>query len=167
MLKLHNASHRIDMIFVLALFTIFAATAFLAVLIGARQYQTTADNMNYNYEVRTASSYLEEKIRQNDTVAGIAVTSMAPGMDAIALYSSENGVDYTTYIYCYDGWLRELFVTQDSVYSPSSGQEILELSALSAEFAGEDLLKVTFSGTDGVHYPVYLSIHSDSGKEAP
>ena len=43
------------------LFGMFAVTAFILVLIGIKQYKVTADSMNYNYEVRTASSYLREK----------------------------------------------------------------------------------------------------------
>lgn len=166
MQKLHNTSHRIDLIFVLALFTIFAATAFLAVLIGARQYQTTADSMNYNYEVRTASSYLEEKIRQNDTQDAISIVTLQDDVTAVALGTTENEVQCYTYIYCYDGWLRELYVTENASYALSAGQPLVELHGLSAEFAGKQLLKITFTGTDDVAYPVYLSLHASFGKEA-
>ena len=65
MLRLDNRrSTKIDGVFVIALFTMFAVTAFLLILIGAKQYQRTADTMDANYESRTISSYLTEKIRQ-------------------------------------------------------------------------------------------------------
>lgn len=35
----------------------FAATAFLVVSIGAKQYHSIADSMTANYETRTVSSY--------------------------------------------------------------------------------------------------------------
>ena len=62
--------HTIDRVFLLALLALFAATAFLVVSIGAKQYHSIADSMTANYETRTVSSYLEEKMNQND-VAGV------------------------------------------------------------------------------------------------
>lgn len=160
MIKLHSSAHKIDMVFVVALFTIFAATAFLVVLIGAKQYQSTADNMNYNYEVRTAASYITEKVRQNDSSCDIQVTTLSDE-NALAFSTTENGNNYTTYIYYYDGWLRELFVSESAVFSPDAGQKIVEISGFSASFADTDLLEITFTGTDGTAYPVYLAIHSN------
>ena len=60
--------HTIDRVFLLALLALFAATAFLVVSIGAKQYHSIADSMTANYETRTVSSYLEEKMNQNDVV---------------------------------------------------------------------------------------------------
>ena len=164
MQKLRRLNHKIDMVFVLALFMIFAATAFIVVLIGARQYRSTADNMNYNYEVRTASSYIEEKIRQNDSAARISITDLS-GTTALALTSEENGIFYTTYIYYYDGSLRELFAADNAEVGPQSGQKIIELGGFLPEYADDDLIKVTFTDSDGGIFPVYLSVHSESGKE--
>ena len=102
MIRLKASSHKIETVFILALFTMFAATAFLVVLIGAKQYQVTADYMNDNYEVRTASSYLQEKIRSNDTSDAITITEL-DGTPALAFTSIENDTEYTTYIYYFDG----------------------------------------------------------------
>ena len=64
--------HMFDFVFILALFCVFSASAFLAVVIGASVYQTTTENMDANYRNRTASAYITEKIRHNDT-AGLLV----------------------------------------------------------------------------------------------
>ena len=61
MLRLYSNNRKMDTVFVAALFVLFAITACLLILIGARQYRATAKAMNANYEVRTASSYLTEK----------------------------------------------------------------------------------------------------------
>ena len=42
--------HTIDRVFLLALLALFAATAFLVVSIGAKQYHSIADSMTANYE---------------------------------------------------------------------------------------------------------------------
>lgn len=160
MLRLHTASHKIDTVFVAALFTMFAATAFLLVLIGARQYQNTADSMDYNYELRTASSYITEKIRQNDCASCITVSEL-DDIPALSLATENGGVIYTTYIYCYDGALRELFVSEQSVYTPSAGQEIIPLADFTPEMIQSNLFQFTVTGTDGTVVPLYLSLHTN------
>jgi preprotein translocase subunit SecY len=163
-MKLHPASHRIETAFILALFTMFAATAFLVVLIGAKQYKSTANSMNENYEVRTAASYLEQKVRQNDSTGAISATDLL-GVQALSIQSTENDTVYTTYIYYYEDYLRELFVTDSSVFSLSSGQKIIELSGFDVEQLRPGFIRATYAGTDGISHEVFLSVHSLSGKE--
>ena len=76
MFKLKSRSHQADSFFVMLLFFLFALTAFILVLIGVKQYKSTANAMNYNYEVRTVTSYLREKVRQNDSDAAISVETI-------------------------------------------------------------------------------------------
>ena len=89
--------HTIDRVFLLALLALFAATAFLVVSIGAKQYHSITDSMTANYETRTVSSYLEEKMNQNDMAGSVAVTSIG-AFPAIALSETVNDTIYTTYI---------------------------------------------------------------------
>ena len=74
MFKLESHSRKFDSFIVLLLFFLFATTAFVLIIIGIKQYKLTVDTMNTNYEVRTATSYLTEKIRQHDTGSGITTT---------------------------------------------------------------------------------------------
>ena len=164
MLRLDNRhSTKIDSVFVIALFTMFAVTAFLLILIGAKQYQHTADTMDANYESRTISSYLTEKIRQSDSQGMVAITDLE-GTKALALYTFENDVTYITYIYYYDNALREIVVTESSVFSLSSGQEIIKTGAFEVEFAQSNLLKITITTTAEQTQTLFLALHS-SGKE--
>lgn len=165
MLQLDNRrSNKIDSVFVIALFTVFAITAFLLILIGAKQYQHTADMMDTNYESRTISSYLTEKIRQNDGTESIFVTEL-DGVSALALVSYENDVTYVTYIYYYDEALREIMVTDNSVFSLATGQEIIKTNGFYAELIESDLLKITITTTEGTTKDLYLSLHSNARKE--
>ena len=164
MLRLDNRrSTKIDSVFVIALFTMFAVTAFLLILIGAKQYRHTADTMNANYESRTISSYLTEKIRQNDNQGMITITDLE-GTPALSLKTIENDVTYITYIYYYDNALREMVVSESSVFSLSSGQEIIKTASFEAELMQHDLLKITITTLDEKKQTLYLSFHS-SGKE--
>ncbi|WP_455719708.1 DUF4860 domain-containing protein [Agathobacter sp.] len=159
MFKIRTGSRRIDSIFVMILFFLFALTAFVLVMIGVKQYQATADSMNYNYEVRTATSYLREKIRQNDSHAAISIDNIE-GTNVLSLKSEINGIVYYTYIYYYDGYLRELYVQDGSSYSLSSGQQIIELSGFELSEATDRLITVTITDTWGGTTDMYLSVNS-------
>lgn len=167
MLKLDNRrANKIDSIFVIAIFTVFAFTAFLLILIGAKQYKHTAATMDSNYETRTISSYLIEKVRQNDNSSAITTCELE-GIPALAFKDTENDVTYITYIYYYEDALREIMVTADSVFSLSSGQKIIKTAGFYPEFLDSDLLKITISTLDGNTKDLYLTLHSDTRKEQP
>ena len=159
MFKLTSKSRKIDSFFVMILFFLFAITAAILVLIGVRQYQVTADSMNYNYEMRTATSYLREKVRQNDSHASISVCDI-DGVSALSLKSTVNGQVYYTYIYYYDGYLRELYVQADSSYTLSAGQQIIEISGFELSMTTDRLINATIKDTWGGTTDICLSVNS-------
>ncbi len=165
MLRLDNRrSTKIDSVFVIALFTMFAVTAFLLILIGAKQYQHTADTMDANYESRTISSYLTEKIRQSDSQGQISIVELE-NLSALALETVENDVTYITYIYYYDNALREIVVNDSSVFSLGTGQEIIKTGGFETELLDDDLLKITITTTNEEKQTLFLSLHSTGRKE--
>lgn len=164
MLQLENSSRKIDTVFIVSLFVMFAITAILLILIGARQYRFTADSMNRNYEIRTASSYLTEKVHQSDTITGVSVVDFSVG-SALALTDRQNNQTYITYIYYYDGVLKELFVKEDAAFTPSAGQTIVQLHGFIPEVVHTGLIRITFTDTQNKEYSIYLDINAASGKE--
>ena len=164
MLQLENSSRKIDTVFIVSLFVMFAITAILLILIGARQYRFTADSMNRNYEIRTASSYLTEKVHQSDTITGVSVVDFSVG-SALALTDRQNNQTYITYIYYYDGVLKELFVKEDAAFTPSAGQTIVQLHGFIPEVVHTGLIRITFTDTQKKEHSIYLDINAASGKE--
>ena len=55
---------------------------------------------------------------------------------------------YETWIYVYDGYLREVFVAQGVQVKPTDGQPIKEQQSFLAEKEGS-VLTLTATGTDG------------------
>ena len=160
-----NRSNRIDMIFVFALVTLFAATSFILVLIGAKQYRFVTNTMNENYETRTTSSYLTEKIRQYDIYDAITVSNLE-GTPALSIHSVEDDISFVTYIYYYDGSLRELVVTENSVFSLDSGQEIIDMKGFNPTLVNDALLSVEVTDTTGNTQVLYFNLHCSSRKDA-
>lgn len=151
-----NNSRAIDTFFILALLALFAITSFFVIMIGARQYHSIANQMTENYETRTAASYLAEKFNQNDVDGSVAVTDVE-GIPAIALTQTIHEQKYTTYIYAYDGYLREVTVSHGTVITPSSGQKIVEASALDIMACSSNLYCFTLTDTYGNSRPIYIS----------
>lgn len=165
MLRLDNRHMiKIDSVFVFAVFTMFAVTGFLLILIGARQYQFTADMMDQNYDSRTVSSYLTEKIRQSDSNGQISISAIED-IPALCLASTENATTYQTYIYYHNGALCEIVVNNTSVFSPDSGEKILALDGFELVMMDDSLLQITFTTTKGVTRTLCLPIQSNTGKE--
>lgn len=158
MFKLKSRSHQADSFFVMLLFFLFALTAFILVLIGVKQYKSTA--MNYNYEVRTVTSYLREKVRQNDSDAAISVETIN-GTKALCLKNTINDIVYNTFIYYYDGSLRELYVQDGFSYSLDSGQMIVEIGGLDMTETTDKMITVTITDTSGGTTDTYCSVNSD------
>jgi hypothetical protein len=144
----------VDVLFVLALFGVFTISALILVTIGASVYKSTVNAIHSNYEVRTSTSYITEKIRQNNLSATdgsrICVVELA-GEEALCLPKQINGTTYYTYLYCHDGYLKELFTSDSSTLGNnvlSAGQNIMEASSLSIEEPEPGLLSVELTFED-------------------
>lgn len=127
--KTHN-KHVIDLLFPIALFFVFAASSLVVLILAANVYGSTTDELLANDESRTILSYLSEKIRQNDTDGALSVTTI-DGTQCLAMSVRYNDVPYTTYIYEYNGMLKELFARDDADVSLKNGQDIMAVSSLS------------------------------------
>lgn len=127
--------------FSLALFGVFAVTSLLVVVIGARVYASTVEQMNDNYSARTGLSYLSEKVRQNDVQGAVSV-DLIEGQTALVLEQSLGTELYRTWIYLDEGSIKELFIRADGEAKLSGGQPVLEAEGFDAAWDG-DLLRLT------------------------
>ena len=155
----------VDILFVLALFGVFAVSALVLVTIGADIYQHTVNDMNTNYDSRTAIAYITEKIRQSDCVLSDGTPAVSIGTleqtPALILTDELDGEYYCTYLYLHDGWLRELYMRQGAYLGDNmedAGKNILELESLSYEQAAPNLLRVTMCMPDGNTKDLALSL---------
>lgn len=160
----------VDILFILALFGVFAVSALMLVTIGANVYQNTVEDMGVNYTTRTATAYITEKIRQNDTVIGedgsvfnhILVTDIE-GVPALKMTQDIDGIYYSTYLYLYDGYLKELLINAEydlGESAPSAGENIMPLSDFQLTQVQNNLICVTVTATSGESNTIYISTHS-------
>lgn len=151
----------VDILFVLALFGVFAVSALALVTIGADVYQHTVEDMGGNYESRTAVSYIMEKVRQNDTGDSIALTSLEE-IPALCMLSRIDGETYCTYLYLYDGHLKELFMRDGTSLGGQvlpAGTDIMELQDFTLSYAADDLIRVSLRTSSGEDHTFYIHLH--------
>lgn len=153
--------HTTDLFFTLSLFCVFAAAAFLVIMIGIRVYQSTVSTMQDTYSTRTAISYVAEKLRRHDTAGSAAVTTLEGG-DALLLTDGVNDNTYLTYIYQENGYLCELVVKAGTEAHRSQGEEIIAVEDFTVSQTADGFFEVSAAGSDGSTLRFLLHLRSDS-----
>lgn len=148
---------QIEGLLVLVLFGVFAICILSVLLTGAGAYGRLVDRQQASYEERTVPQYIATKVRQSDVSDGVTIGDFC-GVEALELMELP-GKEYVTRIYCYDGYLRELFSTVTGSFEPDAGEKILE--AQQVDFIlNENCLSVFVTGTDGEKTEVKLTLRS-------
>lgn len=123
-----NKNHsRITDVLALLCLTVFALCLLLVLLMGAELYQELVNRGEDTYTRRTALQYLTTRVRQAETLA----VGNLEGCEVLLLGETVGGERYITYVYCYEGWLRELYTVPGAKLPLRAGTEILEAENLS------------------------------------
>ncbi|MBR2383032.1 MAG: DUF4860 domain-containing protein [Anaerotignum sp.] len=146
----------------LMVFGVFAACLLFLLLTGADVYQKMRERDTATYESRTAVQYMTTRVRQADRAESITA-EMFDGLDALVLLEEIEGETYKTKLYCYDGWLTELYAAACSDLSPADGEKILELKGLELSLQ-DGFLQAKLTLPDGREEE--LSLQLRSGREA-
>jgi len=140
-MKIKKHAHTIDNIFTITIFLIFIATLFVILTSGAKVYNNLSQKTDKRYNEVTALSYISNKVRSYNEAGKIYITSFG-GADALALEQTIDAEDYVTLLYCYNGYLMELYYKKGTDFAPGDGAEILAVSDIKFEYARTDLLRV-------------------------
>lgn len=122
-----TAKHNIDSLAALLLFAVFAACVLAVLLTGARAYRDITQRDRDAYNARIAAQYVAQRVRQADSLYGVAVEDFG-GVQALVLGAGE---EYVTRVYCYDGALMELYCPADGSFGPEDGDKVVEASEMS------------------------------------
>ena len=132
----------IDTIFVLIVFSIFAFSVLMVLMLGANIYRNINDLSRYEQYEHTALSYVWTKTKNFDDADSISVGSFN-GVTALFIDETIGGTEFRTVIYHYDGWLFELFSEASLNFSIEDGIRIIKTEELFFEEIGNGLIKVT------------------------
>lgn len=145
-----------EFVFVLALAAVFILCAFLVVTVGIGVYRSTVQDMEDTYSVRTAFSYVTEKIRRHDALGRIRLTTQEDS--AILIFIDETGEErIETYLYTRGDDLCELSLREGSDFDPSLGEKILTVKDFRIRLQKDGFLEL--SAKDSRGNPVSCLIH--------
>ena len=138
----------IPVLFVLTLFLLLSALSISVIIAGSAVYEKISDNMDANYDRRVTFSYLATKIRQNDSAGSIYVEEK-DGTNMIAIKET----DEVTYIYYYEGYIREILLSLESDGSTVDfdlywGDEIIKAEGFEFKFNNGNI-EMSLTDSDG------------------
>lgn len=151
-----------DVIAGLFLVCLFSASLFFALAAGARVYKSVSGVMAEQYTARTAIGYVTAKLHQSDKADGVALGTL-DGVPALIISEAYDGVAYDTYVYCWDGYITELFCPASESLLPSDGLPVVACCDLDFSRQG-NLIRIDCV-TDGGAETAYVSLVS-GGEDA-
>lgn len=156
---IEKKKHTVDVLFVITLFAVFSISVVMLTGTGANVYQNIVNDMSENYDSRTAFTYISNKIHQYDTAGNIDIISFH-NQDSLVIYEEIDNIVYATYLYAYDGKLKELFTRADQDFDPSYGTDILTIESFKASKVSGSLYKFDITTADGDKEALFAHIRS-------
>lgn len=154
-------SHSAQLLLPVCLLAAFLLTACLSVLFSASAYREVLDRSNQLTE-STVLTYIGEKVRQSDTAGAVRVGAIGD-CPALIIRQGEERL-YDTYIYCYDGTLRELMIKCELTPEPHMGRSLATMERL--DIALEDgLISLTLVDSSGEEHESFVCLRSREGSQ--
>ena len=132
----------IDSIFVLIIFSIFAFSVLMVLMLGAGIYRNIHDISRSGEDERTALSYVRTKTRNSDNFESIFVGEFAGG-SALFLYEFIGDRQFRTVVYSSNGWLYELFTDATVDMAGGGGMRVTAIDYIRFEEAEHGLIRVS------------------------
>lgn len=154
----NNGKNNIETPANLLIFAIFAFCVIATLLAGAGAYRRLSTRDSAAYEARTVTQYIATRVKGAECPEYVSLETVG---NTPALCVRESG-GYASYVYCYDGWLRELYMRDGAVASEGAGDRLMQVS--SADFSLENgLLRYELQGSSGENLTGCVSVRGQEG----
>jgi hypothetical protein len=138
----YNEHGKIDTVFVLLIFCVFAVSMLVVLMLGGSIYKNMTDISKDGYNERTTLSYIWSKAKNLDNEGHISVSYFSDS-SALSFQEIFGDTTYETLIYLHDGWVRELFYETGFEFYPEHGTPIIETNLLYFEEISNGLIRAT------------------------
>ena len=138
---MEKRGHTLDVLYPLGLLAVYALAAAGVLLLAADSYRDSLTRADREFGCTTAMAYVAEKLRSGDREDAVRV-DVLEDCPALVISLNREGNWYDTYIYCYDGSLRELMVKRELTPALGMGRELVELEDFRPQWAGDGLLRL-------------------------
>ena len=143
----------------LLVLAVFAVGILGALLGGAGIYRRLTRRDQQSFNSRTCAQYITTRVRQ--APGQVQVASFGGG-DALVIPETIGGEIYLTRVYCYDGWLMELYTAEGGSFDPQDGEKLLPAQELALTLEN-GLLSVRLTGSGGDIQALCLHLRGQEG----
>lgn len=163
-MKTRMTQSRFGMVIPFMLFTVFALCVITVLITGAKIYKSFTARDQISYDHRTVSQYLTTRIRQSDAEQAYFIGDFSDPVsktqgDTFYFCEQFGEETYYTRIYCYDGYLYELFSAASDPFEPIDGDKILPIGDLRFSATDRGVL-VSIQYADGTPQTLHLYLRS-------
>ena len=133
---------KIDTVFVLLIFSVFAVSVLIVLMLGASIYQNISEISEEGADERLVLSYVWTRVKMSND-AGVVYVEDFYGANALMIDEVIGDRYFQTVIYFEDGWLMELFSEKGIGLNRSDGSRVLRVDNLQFEEVDFGLIKIT------------------------
>jgi len=137
-----KSGRSLDTVFVLVVFSIFAFSVLMVLMLGAAVYRNIHDISRTGEHERTVLSYVRTKIRTSDNFESISVGEFG-GDSALFIYETIGDRQFRTVIFSKDGWLNEIFADATLDLPTFGGMRVTPIDYIRFDEAPHGLIKVS------------------------
>lgn len=128
-MRIRQNGHAVPDIVILMVLGIFAVMSTLLVLYAAVGYRNTVDRNERNNIHRVTNAFIMNAARSADKEGMLTVTE-TDGVQVLEIREVYGAECYVRRLYCTNGYLRELYTSQDNAFNPGNTDAGDELCAL-------------------------------------
>ena len=127
----------------LALYAILIRAMLILAVAGARLYTAAMQSKSSNSSSRNALSVVQTQI---SAYGGQGCAELRPGPEGTAVCLHQQGSDYETRIYLYQGSLCTEYTRRDLDFAPQNAGQLCQLQSFEAAWQQENLICITANG---------------------
>jgi len=143
---------RIDTVFVIIIFCVFAVSVLMVLMLGASVYRNMIETSREGQDERVVLSYIWTKVKNTDDNENVYIGDFH-GIPALSIDEKLGGTLYRTVIYHFNGWVYELFSEADLNFYPEDGIRITRLASLSFQELDNGLIQVSAGARNLLIFP--------------
>lgn len=146
MKKNNKGVSKVEVILVMILILLMGLAVFTLVVSSSDTYKNVIDEKENLSNLRIATSYIDNKIKQSDEQSSIYIKdNPINGEASIVIVQRVDNENYETWIYLNDKMLKEAYIKQEQEFTDDMSFDIASIEEFVPSIK-DDIMEITISG---------------------